>query len=638
MKSVFRSILLPVAVFAAAMLPPAIYAQGFGGFAGFNMGGITEEDSDTPTEITANSADIDLENMVITLVGDVVVDDTVNRITCDKMEIYLEQDAADTLIGTAEKPEDSSDANREEQANGKASETKDSGTEAAAAEKGDPEENGDDEEKKNIRKIICIGNVICTKRAGKDDPDGQDQIAVSGNAEYDVLKDTIILTKAHSNPESVIPKAVFDEMAKQVRSNDIEKNPVMMQGTNWMVGESFTVLIKENNRLKIRGMRFSYIGDAIFSTEKDGKEKESATSTLVSSDEADIDLERNLITLTGNVDVEEESNKITCRKMVITLKEKEAAGKDAEQASGSRTDNAAPDKDISKIVCTGEVVFRKHADGSDGEDQIAMSERADYDAVTETILMTGSPVMMQGSNKMHGERIEIFSREDNRMKVQTAKAYLSGRLLSSDEEDVPGVPRTMVSASTADIMPNEKVTLSKNVVVDDGSGRITCSEMEIFLRKDASNPLFTAGKQTKADSADGKSSDEPQNDVSRIVCSGDVVYRKKADGQEQVVLARKADYDAVNESIVMSGAHSNPKSVVSAKAYDEIVRAFGTSSAKPGTPGGSFDRYSILMQGENWIAGNPITIHPKEGNRLKATDMKAGLRRSSRPETNEEGK
>ena len=137
-----------------------------------------------------------------------------------------------------------------------------------------------------------------------------------------------------------------------------------------------------------------------------------------------------------------------------------------------------------------------------------------------------------------------------------------------------------------------------------------------------------SGKQPKKDNADEKDGDELKNDVSKIVCSGNVVYRKQADGQEQVVLARQADYDAVNEIIVMSGAHTAPQGEVSDETYAEIKRAL---SEETETSGGSvFEQYSILMQGDNWIAGNPITIHPKEGNRLKATDMKAALRRSSR--------
>ncbi|MBQ7730739.1 MAG: hypothetical protein IJT68_02755 [Lentisphaeria bacterium] len=629
MTSAFRSFLI-AAVFlaAAAVFPPQLRAQGFGAFSGFSMGGISDDDdSDTPTEITANSADIDLEHKVITLIGGVVVDDTSTQITCDRMEIYLEEDAADTLVGKADRPEDSSgekagEPDKEDAADGK------DGPENADAEE-------DEENKKNIKTIICLGNVVCTKRADKSKPDEKDQVALAEKAEYDVNKEIIVLTGAHSSPESVVPEDVYAAMLKQVRANTVAKNPLMMQGDTWMTGEQFTVLLKENNRLKVRNMKFSYTGDSLFdvgSGEKDGETEKKTAATLVSSDDADIDLERNLITLAGNVDVEEEASRISCKKMAITLKEK--AGKAAEQAPGDRKDIPDGDKDVSEVVCTGEVVFRKHAapDDPDGDDQIAMSERAVYDAARETILMTGDPVLLQGSNRLYGKSIEIFSKEDNRMKVNTVKAQLAGRLLSSDEEDIPGIPSTTITAATADIRPNEKITLSKNVLVDDGSGSISCNEMEVFLRKDASNPLFSAGKQPQADSAGAAGGDEAKNNVSKIVCLGDVVYRKLADGQEQTVLSQKADYDAVNEVVVMSGAHSDPKSVVSHDTFNELIRAFGTASG--GKSG--IDPYTILMQGENWIGGEKVSIYPKEGNHIVVTDsMRASLRRISRQKNEE---
>lgn len=648
MNALFRTFLIAIGIAAAAVFMPSLHAQGFGVFSGFNLGGVSDsdEDSDTPTEITANSADIDLELKVITLVGDVVVDDTETRITCDKMEIYLEEDAADTLVGKADKPEESESSDKKDSGAkaadaGKKGETNDA-VGAGENDGGKEESDADDDEeedKKNIRKIVCLGNVICTKLAGS--PDEKDQVAMAEKAEYDVNKEIIVMTGAHSAPETVIPEDVYAAMVRQVRATTVRKNPVMMQGDAWMIGESFTILIKEDNRLKVREMKFCYTGDALFSVETGEKDAEKdaerdvkkESTTMVSANDADIDLERNLITLVGNVDVEEDANRITCGKMVIKMTEKPSGDEQADSEK-EEADNASPQsrtqevadtkKDVSEIICTEEVVFRKHAgpDDPDGEDQIAMSERAVYDAGTEIILMTGEPIMMQGGNRLYGSSIEILSKEDNRIKVNKAKAYLSGRLLSDDDEDAPGIPSTMISADTADIRPNEKITLSKNVAVDDGSGRITCGEMEIFMKKDSSDQA--AGKQSKSDLADVTDTDKMKNDLSKIVCSGDVVYRKREDGQERIVLARKADYDAVDEMIVMTGAHSNPKSVISADLYQEIVRAIGK-----GGNGIPSEQYSILMQGESWIAGTPITILPKEGNRLKVNDMKASLRPSS---------
>ena len=77
----------------------------------------------------------------------------------------------------------------------------------------------------------------------------------------------------------------------------------------------------------------------------------------------------------------------------------------------------------------------------------------------------------------------------------------------------------------------------------------------------------------------------------------------------------------------MSGAHTAPQGEVSQETYAEIKRALSEKTTASGAS--VFEQYSILMQGDNWIAGNPITIHPKEGNRIKITSMKAGLRQGS---------
>ena len=577
--------------------------------------------SEKPADVWADSADIDLENNIVTLIGNVIVDDHKNKITCDKMEISLEDDAADTLIGNAEKPEDAPDE------------------EASEEPEVEDEDDEDDEDTGSIRKIVCVGNVVCRM---KDDSDGngKDQIALCEQAEYDVRKRVVVMTGAHSAPADVVPESVYGVMERQIRRNILAKSPVMIQGEDWMIGDSFTIFIKEKNRLQVNEIKVNYTGSLMSMKEEDQKESSGEQTdagenqaTLISADKADINIENNFILLSGNVDVDDQASKITCREMEIRLngdKQSSAASdapdKTAARDSGEQEESLLGNKSVSKVICKNDVVYmeRPKADEPDGESRIAMSERAEYDAVKETILMTGAPVVMQGTNKLHGETIEILTKEDNRVKVNTVKAHLAGRLLSSDEEDSSGIGTTTITASTADFRPNEKITLSRNVVIDDGSGRITCSEMDIFLQKDSSNSFFSSGKQTARDNEDG---DEIKNDVSKIVCSGNVVYRRQADGQEQVVLARKADYDAVDEIIVMSGAHTAPQGEVSQETYAEIKRALGSGTTASGAS--IFEQYSILMQGDNWIAGNPITIHPKEGNRLKVTDMKAALRRSS---------
>ena len=219
---------------AAAAFQPALHAQGFGGmFSGFQMNGVTEEEQDTSTVITASAADIDLEHNVITLIGDVVVDDGSSKITCNKMTIYLEEDSADSLVGTAEKPAEAKKEKEEEKpspaavtADGKETDKKD--------DKDDDEDEGD---KKNISKIVCSGDVVYLKRANPDDPNGQDQVAMSEQADYDARKEVIVMTG----------------------------NPVMMQGANKMYGDRIEIIIKDGNRMRVINPKVYYTGDSFLS-------------------------------------------------------------------------------------------------------------------------------------------------------------------------------------------------------------------------------------------------------------------------------------------------------------------------------------------------------------------------------------
>lgn len=234
MTSHLRSFLAAAGILAAAAaFQPSLHAQGFGGmFSGFQMNGVKEDDeSETSTVITASAADIDLEHDIIVLIGNVVVDDDSNKITCNKMTIYLEQDAADTLVGTADKPAEDTAKAKPAPA---PSAIKPGDENGGKAKKDEDEDEGD---KKNISKIVCTGDVVYTKRADPDDPKGQDQIAMSDQAEYDARKEIIVMTGS----------------------------PVMMQGANKMHGDRIEILIKDGNRMRVINPKINYIGDSFLS-------------------------------------------------------------------------------------------------------------------------------------------------------------------------------------------------------------------------------------------------------------------------------------------------------------------------------------------------------------------------------------
>ena len=242
MTNHLRTFLTAAGILAsAAAFQPALHAQGFGGmFSGFQMNGVSNEEEET-TEITANAADIDLENNIITLIGNVVVDDGSSKITCNKMTIYLEDDVADSLVGTAEKPADSAAQNAAEPAPAAVSAN---GTTASEDEKND--EDDEDDEQKNISKIVCSGDVVYRKRANPDNPKGEDQIAMSHEAVYDARAEEILMTGS--------PDGTGDG------------RPVMMQGANKMYGDEIKILIKEGNRMRVINPQVFYTGGSFLSS------------------------------------------------------------------------------------------------------------------------------------------------------------------------------------------------------------------------------------------------------------------------------------------------------------------------------------------------------------------------------------
>jgi len=244
MTSHFRTILAAAGVCASlAAFQPAAHAQGFGGmFSGFNMNGVTQDEEETSTVITASAADIDLEQNIITLIGDVVVDDQANKITCNKMTIYLEEDSADTLVGTADKPAEKAAEKKQEKKEEKPSAVKADGKNDQAGAKKD-EKKDENNASKNISKIICTGDVVYTKRADPNDPNGQDQIAMSEQADYDAIKEVIVMTG----------------------------NPVMMQGANKMYGDRIEILIKEGNRMRVINPKVYYTGESFLSSPGSGR-------------------------------------------------------------------------------------------------------------------------------------------------------------------------------------------------------------------------------------------------------------------------------------------------------------------------------------------------------------------------------
>ena len=209
----------------------------------------------------------------------------------------------------------------------------------------------------------------------------------------------------------------------------------------------------------------------------------------------------------------------------------------------------------------------------------------------------------------------------------------------AEDEDDDNSP-VDVSASVADIyLEKNIITLLGNVIVDKKGTKITCDKMEIFLKdktekdadeekekkaeeKPAPKPAAVSAAGTavkddgKEEKKDEKEDGEMNQNISQLICTGDVVYRQQKPDKpddDSLALAHKGDYDEKTGIIVMTGGHTNPAGELSKAMYDDIVRVVGKNMVK---------EYPIMKQGTNWILGDRIEIFVKDRNHMRVINPK----------------
>ena len=166
----------------------------------------------------------------------------------------------------------------------------------------------------------------------------------------------------------------------------------------------------------------------LFSTTSSKKDrKNSDEPTTINSDAMDIDMANDKVTLLGNVDVQDPEMNIKCRKMIIYLGKSE---KKSEASTGDSTRDEQSGKEVVKIECIGDVVItRLQVDSPDGkkENQQAFAGKAVYMVKEETITLTEDPVLVNGPNRLMGERIILHTKTE-RVMVFKGTARTKGKI------------------------------------------------------------------------------------------------------------------------------------------------------------------------------------------------------------------
>ena len=242
MMSIFRSFLVASVIFAAfAAVQPDVHAQGFDG--AFSSFFASDDDDDSPVDVSASIADIYLEKNIITLLGNVIVGKKGTKITCNKMEIFLKD--------KTEKPSD-----KEDKTTGKP-ETKPAPKPVAVSavkqdEKAPKKDDGEDEENEvnqNISKLVCTGDVVY--REQKQDNPEEDSLALANKGDYDEKTGVIVMSGGHTNPQEELSEAMYNDIVRVVGKDMVKEYPIMKQGTNWILGDRIEIFVKDRNHMRV---------------------------------------------------------------------------------------------------------------------------------------------------------------------------------------------------------------------------------------------------------------------------------------------------------------------------------------------------------------------------------------------------
>ncbi len=355
LKKMTRSMLLATAtlVVAALIVPNNANALDLKMLGGSAKRNVTQKSM----KINADSMDVDIKNNVAKVIGSVYVDHPEMTIKCNEM-----------IINLIDKKVVKKDSKKKKKTAGVGGFNLGGGS-------------------KEVSTVVCIGNVIITRKVYDEAEKAKGaQTAKSGKAVLDVKTSMITFT---------------------------EDQPVLSRGKDSVAGKVITVYLN-NNRLKVDGN--SIIQLDVNEGRKDYL-KENPTvpkkNTVIKSDSSDINLNKNIASFVGSVDIDDAMADLKCKKMDIYFTE------DSDLATLERStiqyftiDNK--EKTIDQIVCVGDVVMNRHLysqEDIDGGEQRAIAEKAVFTNEDSQLVLTGTPkdwpIISRGGSLTSGSKIFI---------------------------------------------------------------------------------------------------------------------------------------------------------------------------------------------------------------------------------------
>jgi lipopolysaccharide export system protein LptA len=232
--------------------------------------------------------------------------------------------------------------------------------------------------------------------------------------------------------------------------------------------------------------------------DKTGKKISKGNIVKVKADSMIMNMKQKVITLIGNVKVDDAGFDIFCSRLILDLnKEDDDVKKDDKKDS----DNTINPNGVSNITCLGKVkIIRKISAEEIKKNgaQTAFADKAVYNTSNEQITLTGeNPQIHHGDNMISGKKIIIWK---NSERLQAFKNCL----VETIDKKAAKPKKTVLTSNFIDFdYANNLGIFTGNVRVKNAEFKLNCNKMDVHLQK--------------------KGAGSGKKEINKIICTGTVI-------------------------------------------------------------------------------------------------------------------
>ena len=210
-----------------------------------------------------------------------------------------------------------------------------------------------------------------------------------------------------------------------------------------------------------------------------------------------MEMEKNLVTLIGNVKVDDATFDITCDRLVLDL--------DQDKNSVEKKDDSSISPGgLSKITCLGNVKIIRKVSADElkkNGSQKAFADKAVYLKNKEQIILTGkNPRIYRGTDMISGDKIVLW-KETGRL-----QAY-KNCIVEMANKKSPKAKKTEINSDFIDFDYNKNIGIfTGNVRVKDKAMKMNCNKMTVYM-----------------EDLKKKAAESSKKELTKIICAGSVI-------------------------------------------------------------------------------------------------------------------